>query len=162
MRQEKVKLSTVFLLEFGLIGLHAQTTTPATGGKASGSGGVACYSIGQVVYTTNTGINGSVAQGVLQPYEILEETGIEKFQGINLSVTAYPNPVTDNLILEVENVECLTLNVQLYDIQGKLLENMKILGRQTCMDLSNLVPATYFIKVFQGNSEVKIFKIIKH
>jgi hypothetical protein len=42
---------------------------PQAGGEATGSGGSVSYSVGQVVYTTNTGINGSVAQGVQQPYE---------------------------------------------------------------------------------------------
>jgi len=53
-----------------MIGLQAQETIPASGGKASGSGGTASYSFGQVVYTTYTGTNGLVAQGVQQPFEI--------------------------------------------------------------------------------------------
>jgi hypothetical protein len=62
-------------LTFSLSTIHAQEAIPAGGGNASGSGGSASYSVGQVVYTTNTGTNGSAAQGVQQPYEISVVSG---------------------------------------------------------------------------------------
>lgn len=162
MKYKKLKLSVILLLGLGLTGLQAQESVNATGGDASGSGGSASYSVGQVVYTTNTGTNGSVAQGVQQPYEISIVTGIEEAKGINLSVTAYPNPTTDYLTLEVNDFELSTLHFQLYDMNGKLLQNKKITGNQTSIVISHLVPANYFVKVIQGNKEVKTFKIIKN
>ena len=161
MRHKKLKLSAVLLLGLGLTGLQAQTSINATGGNASGSGGSASYSVGQVVYTTNTGTNGSVAQGVQQPFEISVVTAIEEAKGINLSVSAYPNPTTDYLTLEVKEFELSNMSFQLYDMNGKLLQNEKITGNQTSIVMSNLVPATYFVKVTESNKEVKTFKIIK-
>lgn len=161
MRNKKLRLSAVLLLAFGLTGLQAQESVNATGGEASGSGGSASYSVGQLVYTTNIGTNGSVAQGVQQPYEISVVTGIEEAKDINLSVSAYPNPTTDYLTLEVTDYEILKLNFQLYDINGKLLQSEKIIGNQTSIVMINLVPANYFVKVIRGNKEVKTFKIIK-
>ena len=162
MRHKRLKLSAVLLLGLGLTGLQAQTSVNATGGDASGSGGSASYSVGQVVYTTNTGTNGSVAQGVQQAFEISVVTGLEEAKSINLSVSAYPNPTTDYLTLEVKDVELLNLHFQMYDMNGKLLQNEKITGNQTSIVMSNLVPATYFVKVIQGNKEFKTFKIIKN
>jgi len=162
MRHKKLKLSAILLLGLGLTGLQAQTSVNATGGNASGSGGSASYSVGQVVYTTNTGTNGSVAQGVQQPFEISVVTSIEEATGINLSVTAYPNPTTDYLTLEVKDFEISNLSFQLYDMSGKLLQSEKITGNQTSIVMSNLVPATYFVKVVQESKEVKTFKIIKN
>ncbi|MFA5773006.1 MAG: T9SS type A sorting domain-containing protein [Thermoplasmata archaeon] len=162
MRHKKVKLCTVLLLGLGLTGLHAQEAIPATGGNASGSGGSVSYSVGQVVYTTNTGQTGSVAQGVQQPYEISIVNGITEAKGITLQCSAYPNPATNFVKLKIENFELLTLNFQLYDINGKLLKNKKIEGNETSIVMSNLVPATYFLKVIQSNKEVKTFKIIKN
>jgi hypothetical protein len=156
------------LLGLGLAGLQAQESVNATGGNASGSGGSVSYSVGQVVYTTNTGANGTVAQGVQQPFEISVVTGLEEAKGINLSVTAYPNPTTDYLTLEVKDYELSNLNFQLYDMNGKLLQSEKITGNQTSIVMSNLVPATYFVKVIvktQGiasQQELKTFKIIKN
>ena len=162
MNHKQLKLSAVLLLGLGLTGLQAQTSINATGGNASGSGGSVSYSVGQVVYTTNTGTNGSVAQGVQQIYEITVVNSITQAKGINLTVTAYPNPTTDFLTLEVKDFELSTLHFQLFDMNGKLLQSEKITGNQTSIVMSNLVPATYFVKVIQGNKEVKTFKIIKN
>jgi len=162
MRHKKLKLSAILLLGLGLTGLQAQESVNATGSNASGSGGTVAYSVGQVVYTTNTGTNGSVAQGVQQPFEISVVTGIEEAKGINLSVLAYPNPTTDYLTLSIGEFDISNVSYQLYDMNGKLLESKKITGNQTSIVMSNLVPATYFVKVTESNKEVKTFKIIKN
>ena len=162
MRHKCLKLSAVLLLGLRLTGLQAQETIPATGGNALGSGGSASYTVGQMVYQTNTGTNGSVAEGVQQPYEISIVTAIEDANGINLSISAYPNPTFDYLTLEVKDFDFSNLTFQLYDIQGKLLQNEKITDRQSRVLMYNLLPATYFVKILEGNKEVKTFKIIKN
>jgi len=161
MRHKRLKLSVVLLLGLGLTGLQAQESVNATGGNASGSGGSVSYSVGQVVYTTNTGTNGSVAQGVQQPYEISVVTAIEEANDIVLSVTAYPNPTAGFIQLKVESEKWNDLSFQLHDINGKLLQHKKLTGTETQIDMSSYDPATYFVQVIQGNKEVKTFKIIK-
>ena len=164
MKIKKVKLTAIFLLSFGIAGLQAQEAVTASGGDASGSGGSTSYSIGQVFYITNTGTNSSVAQGVQQPMEISVVTTLEEAKGINLSCKAYPNPTTDFLTLKVENYDNTNLAYQLFDMNGKLIETNRLEGKQTNIDMSNIVPATYFLKVIQSNKdkEVKTFKIIKN
>ena len=162
MRQKKLKLSVALLLGIGLLGLQAQETIPATGGNASGSGGTASYSVGQVAHQTHRGTNGSVAEGVQQPYEISMITTTDETEGINLSISAYPNPTKDYLTLEVKDFELSNLNFQLYDIQGKLLQNEKLTGTETKIDMSGLAPATYFVIVIKDNKGVKTFEIIKN
>jgi len=162
MRHKRLKLSAVLLFGLGLTILQAQETIPATGANASGSGGTVGYTVGQVFYTTNTGTTGSVAQGVQQPFEISVLTGIEDAKGINLNCSAYPNPTIDYLVLKVDNYDKGNLSYQLFDMNGKLLENKKVTDNETSIVMSNLVPATYFVKVTEGNKEVKAFKIIKN
>jgi len=159
MKQKKSILGMCIALTMG-IGAHAQSTNTTTGGNASGSGGSVGYSVGQVTYRTHTGTNGSVAEGVQQPYEISVVTAIEEAKGINLSVTAYPNPTADYLTLSINEFVISNLSYQLYDMNGQLLQNEKITGNQTSIVMSNLVPASYFVKVIKGNNEVKTFKII--
>jgi hypothetical protein len=159
MKHKKVKLS-VLLLGLGLTA-QAQQATTATGGDASGSGGTVAYSLGQIVYTTNTGTNGSVAQGVQQPYEISIVLGIED-NSINLELVAYPNPTNNFLTLNVGKAELSTLNFQLYDILGKLIESRKIISSTETIGMANLPSATYFLKVSNNNNELKTFKIIKN
>jgi hypothetical protein len=158
MKYKKVKLSVLFL-GLGLTS-QAQATT-ATGGDASGSGGTVAYSVGQIVYTTNTGTAGSVAQGVQQPYEISIVLGIDN-HSINLELTAYPNPTTNYLTLNIGKAEVSTLNFQLYDISGKIIESRKIISNSETIGTENLPSATYFLKVNNDNNEVKTFKIIKN
>jgi hypothetical protein len=156
--------SAVLLLGLGLTGLQAQESINTTGGDVSGSGGAVAYSVGQIVYSTNIGANGSVAQGVQQPYEISVVTAIEEAKDISLSVSAYPNPTTGYLTLEVDISTTLSIRsmfYQLFDMHGKLLQIERIIGNQTNIDMSNLATATYFVKVTEGNKEVKTFKIIK-
>jgi len=164
----KCKLfAAIITLSFSLSVAMAQEATPASGSNASGSGGSVSWSVGQVACQTHTGTNGSVTEGVLQPYEISVITGIEGAKSIKLSVTAYPNPATDYLILEVKDYvqtshDLSQLSFQLYDMQGKLLQNEKNTGNKIRIVIGHLVPATYFVKVIQGNKEVKTFKVIKN
>ena len=164
MEHKKLKLSTILLIGFGLTGLQAQEAIPATGGDVTGSGGTVSYSIGQIVYNTNTGTNGSVAQGVQQPYEISVIVSLEE-KGITLQFSAYPNPAADFVKLKVDASTTLSIksmSYQLCDIKGKLLENKKIESDETNIDMKNLLPAAYFLKVIRDDKEIKIFKIIKN
>ena len=159
MKHKKVKLS-VLLLGLGLTA-QAQQATTAAGGDASGSGGTVAYSVGQIVYTTKTGTTGTLGQGVHQPYEISIVLGID-YHFINLELFAYPNPTTNYITLNVGKAELSTLNFQLYDISGKLIERKKITSTIETIRMENLPTATYFLKVTNNNKEVKTFKIIKN
>jgi len=162
MKNKKLKLSTVLLLVLGLTAVYAQEAIPASGGNASGSGGSESYTIGQVVYTTNSGTNGSVAQGVQQTYEISVVTGLPEAIALTLICTVYPNPAKNRITLKTENYNIEDMSYRLYDNNGKLIENKKVEGRETLIDMSYLVISTYFLKVIENNKEVKTFKIIKN
>jgi hypothetical protein len=159
MKSKNIKLS-VFLLGI-CITTQAQQATSASGGDASGSGGTVAYSVGQMVYTTHTDASGTISQGVQQAYEIFT-VGIEEAE-LHITLSAYPNPTTDYLTLEVNDIELSTLHFQLYDIQGKLLRSDKITARRTQIITAGLSASTYFIHVVnQDNKHVQSFKIIKN
>jgi len=162
MQQKKLKFSTVFLFIIGLTGLQAQSTIPASGGNATGIGGSASYSIGQVVYIKFTGTNGSSTQGVQQPFEISVITGIEEARDISLEIVVFPNPATDFIKLVVKNFEAKNLKYQLYDISGSLLLDNEIDSNEITISMQNLRPSVYILKVTQGRKEIKTFKIIKY
>ena len=160
MRQKKTITSIAFLL-LGIGGLHAQESPTTTGGDATGAGGSSSYTVGQVVYTTNTGSNGSVAQGVQQPYEFSVTTGINETT-INLEMSVYPNPTTNYLQLKVESEKLENLNFQLIDLQGKVIENKKVSATTSTIKMETLPKAIYFLNVTDNNQVVKTFKIIKN
>lgn len=156
-----IKSITALLLIFMQFAVYSQESTNSTGGNAAGSGGSASYSVGQVVYTTNTGTNGSVAQGVQQPYEISIITSLVESPGIDLLISAFPNPTNDYLTLKVDQVEYQNLSFSLYDISGKVLQEGKAASLETKISMIGLPPATYFLKVADNQKEIKTFKIIK-
>lgn len=159
----KNKSKPIVLLATGLlwIGLaQAQESVNVSGGDVTGSGGSVSYSIGQIDYITNTGSSGSVAQGVQQPYEIFT-IGIEESE-LNISLSVFPNPTTDNLNLQITEYNNEKLRYRLFDFQGKLLRDEQITTQQTQINAASLPSATYFIYVVnQVNKQVQSFKIIK-
>jgi|WetSurMetagenome_2_1015567.scaffolds.fasta_scaffold03008_6 hypothetical protein len=162
MKQERKFLFILLLCMYWTISGHAQEAIPMTGGNASGSGGSVSYTGGQIASGTFSGSNGSVVQGVQQPYEISVITGIEEAEGITLFCSVYPNPITDFITLKVENYDNKDLHYQLFDINGNLLENKKIDGNEITIPMSNRSPSVYILKVTDKNKMVKTFKIIKN
>ncbi len=140
---------------------QAQESVNASGGDATGSGGTVAYSVGQVVYTTNTNASGTVSQGVQQAYEIFT-VGIKETE-LNISLSVYPNPTADNLTLQISDFKNETLSYQLIDLQGKLISNGQVTAKQTQINTSNLPPASYFVNVVtKKNKKVQSFKFIKN
>jgi len=164
MHKKKVKIGILLLSGLGFTGLQAQVAIPATGGNASSSGGTVSYSVGQVVYSTNTGTNGSVAQGVQQAYIISTTTGIDD-KSIDLSYKVYPNPTTDYLNLKLINFQSSTYSYQLFDISGKMISSEAIITDETSISMKTFTGGTYLLKIVEtktgATKEVKSFKIIK-
>jgi len=150
---------------FFLTQIQAQESVNTAGGNASGSGGSSSYSIGQIVYSTQVGTNGSLAQGVQQPFEISVVTELDEATGISLIFSAYPNPTNNFLILKIDASTLFNnelFNYQLFDINGSLLETKKIESTETNINTINLVTSTYFVKIMRDNLEIKTFNIIKN
>jgi hypothetical protein len=140
--------------------LQAQESVNASGGDAAGSGGTVAYSVGQVLYTSNSGTAGTVAEGVQQAYEIFT-VGIQEPK-VNISLTAFPNPTLNNLTLEVNDYNNENLLYQLYDISGKLIGNGQIASSHTQISMEHWPSATYFLHVVnQENQKIQSFKIVK-
>ena len=161
MQHRKTIFFSVFLLGFVPVGLHAQESILSAGGDATGNGSFS-YSIGQVFYETNFGSEVSVAQGVQQAYEISSTVGLSEYDGVTLQSEVYPNPTTDYLILDVKDFPLDELDYVLYDITGRVLIANKIDQSNTTIEMIDYPEATYFLKVSNGKSIMKTFKIIKN
>ena len=140
----------------------AQQIVSSTGGEATGTGGTVSYTVGQVAYTTNAETEGTISQGVQQPYEIFDIGNNMDEYGISLELSVYPNPAGNYLMLKVINIKSGKLTYQLFDSDGKLLENKEIVDVETTIQMYELSPAIYFLKVSDNDKEVKTFKIIKY
>lgn len=150
-------LLSLFLVNF----VFSQRDVVASGGQASGSGGSVSYSIGQIDYITSTGSGGTVTQGVQQPYEIFVISGIEE-KNISVSVSAYPNPTTDFITLDVSKPEIKNSNYILYDVNGRIIKEGIVTQKSTSIEINDLQASVYFLEVKINNEKVKQFKIVKN
>jgi len=141
--------------------LLAQQSLNASGGNATGTGGSASYSVGQLAYATATGNGGSVSAGVQQAIEIFVSTK-EEIESIRLSASAFPNPVESELSLQITDLEWRNLSYQLMDLSGKTLLSSNVSGETTNIPFANLAVGTYTLRVVQGQNEIKTFKILKN
>ena len=169
----KFKLCVILLLGLGLSALKAQEAIPSSGGKAIGTAGTVSYSIGQLVYTTVDGTNGSVSQGVQQPYEISVITSTVESESLNLNLSVSPNPAPDVLILKIDGTVSKSYTASLFDMNGKLMVKKQIESNETHIDMSKFIISAYVLKITEnipaGKSqptalypEIKSFKIIKN
>lgn len=160
---KKQYLKTVTLLMIGLTTTalsNAQQNTVSSGGTASGIGGTSTYSIGQVAYENSSGTNGNVNQGVQQPFEIYS-LGLNE-SAFQFNLTAFPNPTTNYINLNVSNFSGENLSYQLVDLNGKIIQKKQITAIETEISMSELPSANYFIYLFLNEQKVQSFKVIKN
>lgn len=135
-------------------------TIITSGGNINGSDGSVAYSLGQMVFNHYISNSGSILEGLQQPLEIYF-TGFNQPQ-LQVETLVYPNPADDYIILKIKQ-EVLLQNLQydFYDINGRLLQNGLIKDEQTVVQLQNLPPSSYLLKISNKKSQSKTYKIIK-
>lgn len=159
--QKLVKYLLLFSLFFVLFSAKAQQATVATGGDATGSNGKSSYSIGQVAYLNATGTNGSINQGVQQPFEIFT-LGDDEFPEIQLMMSVYPNPTASFVTLTFQNYSLEKVHFELFDLNGRLIQSQSITASDTQIEMEHLASAVYLLNVMEHNKILKTFKIIKN
>lgn len=139
---------------------QAQQGVIPNGNDLNSSTGSVSYSIGQSSYEYIEGSNGTLNQGLQQPYEIFT-VGIDFAPTIQLNVFIAPNPVVDVLVLSfnqpVEDSQYI-----LYNGLGEALVSSEITEMQTQIDMRKEPPAIYFLEVRVQSKKLKEFKIIKN
>jgi hypothetical protein len=148
------------LTGIGASELIAQNGPVVTGGDLSGANGHLSFSLGQVFYSFASGTEGNINQGLQQPYEVFIVDGVEEV-GIQLSATVFPNPTANTVLLTIEHIELQDLKFDLYGLLGELIASDKIMQKETAIPMANLPGGTYFLRVYQHNKAMKVFKIIK-
>ena len=139
---------------------QAQESLNTSGGVDRGNGGTVSFSVGQMVYTTDSKEAGAVVQGIQRPYKITT-TDIKKLDN-TLSFKAYPNPSSDDLFLEMNEYRNEKLNYQLYDVQGKLVMTNPIEIPKTQINMRALAMGSYVIHIYDSkNQAIQSIQIIK-
>lgn len=157
--KKKYVLFIAIILSFS--SMIAQNAVVTNGGEATGPGGQVSFSIGQLTFQHEIGSNGSVLEGVQQPYEI-SVVGIDENPEIVLDAVVYPNPTMHSVVLRIDTENVTeAYDVLLCDVTGKVLKTLKVTDVKTLIEMETLPEGVYFLKIFNQNQSVKTFKIIK-
>ena len=155
---KKTSLFSIVTLIASNAFVFGQSNTVSTGGNASSSSGSVSYSIGQVVYTSAEGDNGSINQGVQQPYSVDVITGIEHPE-IDLSV--FPNPTQGQITLNIELDRTESYSCSLFDATGRLVFAQDKLNPATIISLDAFAVGTYTLSVSKKKEVVKSFRVVR-
>lgn len=164
LRTMKKKISLVgivFIFGLGISSAFAQETIAATGGDATGAGGSSSYTVGQVVYTTVTGSNGSSAQGVQHAYEVFDVVNLDESFAVHLEISAFPNPTVDILTISIQGDMTQDLSFQLIDNLGRLITTGSLVEKEMQIEMSDLPAGNYFFNISSITGIIKTVKIIK-
>jgi hypothetical protein len=154
----QASLSFIFL-ETCILG---QQNFVSLGGDITSSENSISYSVGQVSYSNVESNEGTIIQGLQQPYEIIQLTGIETEQVNGLKLSVYPNPSVDYLKLVIGDNKPHDMSYQLYDNKGMLLQNKDITDTETFIEIGDYVSSIYYLQVCRDQKKLTIFKIIKN
>ena len=161
MNTKKTIITLVSLVLMGFGALQAQEALLSSGGDATGTGGTLAYSVGQLVTDEMSEPNkGSVALGLQHTFEIITLSTSNFATAFGLKI--FPNPVTQNLKLNIENYNNETLFAELFDTAGRSILKQKINANTTSFDVSNLRSASYILSVSKNGQQLKTYKIIKN
>ncbi len=154
-------LFAVFLMGLTSSKLQAQQAVIASGNNASGGGGTASYSVGQMIQVNNSSADGSAIQGIQFAFDGANLSIIDL--QTNLEITTYPNPTTSVIHVNIDKVDQNTFDYQLFSISGQLVRRGKVQSKTTKIDVNNLETASYILKINNSsNQTTKSFKIIKN
>jgi hypothetical protein len=153
------KIYVVFYFLVSIVtDIHAQNNAVTTGGVASGSGGSATYSVGQVDYVTNSGAGGEMTEGLQQPFEIFI-TAVDEVSS-DFGVKVFPNPTTNYVEVDVANdVTNGPVICELFDMTGKSISKSALTGGRAIINMASLSSAIYLLKVTNSAEVINTYKI---
>lgn len=157
MRIYYILINTVLLCTATYIS-KAQQGIVSAGETGSATGGRVSNSIGQVTFLNAAAHNGSINQGIQQPYIIQQVSIKEPHNSIGLNV--YPNPTTD--IIRIETTSDYTnLSYQLTDATGRTLVRSKMQVPKDAVSMQAYATGIYFLNILHNNTLIQTFKITK-
>jgi hypothetical protein len=149
--------------------IQAQTVSPrvvASAGDFASNGGYSISStVGEAVVQTFSSSNFYLTQGFQQPSLYIGNINEENKSGI--SVEVYPNPVRDELILEISAGEINEFFVEVYTLTGyklqtHLLRNLLSTTNFKRLSFSGYASGTYVVHIYCADKQInRVFLIEK-
>jgi len=140
------------------ISLSAQEVISTQGDSYDNGTNTIDFTIGEPVIETVSDGSNDVTQGFHQTN--LTITNIEDLD-VNFSVNIYPNPTSDVINLTIDEYE--EVIIQIYDIGGKLVEEITLTSSTTNFNVSDYSKRTYMLTLTQSDKKkIKTYKIVKN
>jgi hypothetical protein len=110
------------------------------------------YAVGPTFYGIKTAAKVTSITETVTTYTP-SATGFEINKGDNFDVSIFPNPASEFVAVQIKNMSKHNVNVELYDMLGKLLETTTIYQGSTIayFDTRTLYQGNYTIKVINNN-----------
>jgi hypothetical protein len=160
MKKFFVILSISACLSCSINNAFAQSGVHTSGGNASGTGGSVSYSVGQVFYSSQSGSNGALIQGVQQPFELVV-TEVKGAISSLVKCEAFPNPAVKDLKIRISGEMPENASWKILDLKGVTVLDGIINQSETIVSLAALPMAAYTLQIISGKKEIQTFKVIK-
>ncbi len=148
-------LAAIFFSVCGFSQIALEPSVIASGGSYAETETMSIsWTLGELATTTLSGGDMILTQGFQQPIDF--ETGIST-QELNWEITAYPNPVSDELNVRFDIDRTRDFWIEIQDVTGRVLslEQHKEVFPANVLQIntSNFTYGVYFLKVFTPDRE---------
>jgi len=151
-----IKNTLLFLTLLITLSATAQEVVATQGDSYSNGTANIDFTIGEVVINTGTDGTNDITQGFHQTnWNFL---GVED-HAPSYEATIFPNPTSEVLNIRTSTFENVTYT--LYDAQGEMVMQDKLLANQTPIQVSQLAPGAYSLILNSETQKLKTFKLIK-
>lgn len=141
---------------FATASVYSQDVVSTQGDSYSNVNGSIDYTIGEVVINTVSNGSNDLTQGFHQT--IWQLVSIEKHV-LEYDASLFPNPTED--VLNIRTAEFQDVTFSLYDAQGKLVLQDKLVGDLTSVQVNQIKSGNYSLVLNNKTQKLKTFQIIK-
>ena len=138
-----------------------QQVVASSGGDGTAAGYNLQWTLGEGVIESSGVVAGAqLSQGFQQPtYEVQTLIVVP---GINFTLDVFPLPSSDILNINVGSDEISELKAVLYDLNGGIVLQQKLLGNENQLNMQSIQAAGYILNIIDNKGEIlKSFKIVK-
>ena len=111
---------------------------------------------------TTSGEDLAMIDYISLPGAVREPTAIENVLGDGNSISCYPNPASDYVVVAGEQLASMQQGrVDLFNISGQRLRSVAVTDSQITVDVHDLAAGTYLLVIWNGEKMEKAVKFLK-
>ncbi len=149
--------------DLGEDGLSFWANLPPKGEGTSGSVSIKQANAAGTSFLPFKSFDGDFGMDYQYYFAVKNYLGLQHIQLSDKGVLVFPNPASDYVMVQLQNNDAATINIQLVDVYGKVIKN-EILnnGNSLRIDLSSFSTGIYFLVVKEGTKSMGTYKLIRY